>query len=122
MHIRSNDGNGIYLERFTLSGIPGELITVEHCNVELNRSGIVIDGGQINYNNSSRNRVVGIALLAVDGSASATHNVIVGNLQYGLLSSFSALIFSNNILRNNGFNVSGGANTGGNLCGAALCP
>jgi hypothetical protein len=127
MHIRSNGKNGISLSRFALSGVAVALATVQHCTSELNSDGILIEGGLVTNNNASRNRNIGIHINR--GTAGVIHNVMVGNLNLGLVVEFGGTAsYSGNVLNNGNANDVGevigshAVNMGQNLCGTAACP
>jgi hypothetical protein len=125
IHARSNGDDGISFIDFV--GQPSLLQTVEHCNAELNSTGIGVIGGQMNFNNSSRNRVYGLGVAG--GNVAVYHNVVSGNVALGLTAQNNGTaVYSDNIFKDNGSGSVGSqlggllVNMGRNLCGTSVCP
>jgi hypothetical protein len=118
LNVRSNGFEGISVARFSLSHVLPSLVTVQHCNADLNSRGIHVEGGRVSHNNVSRNRQLGIA---VDDWGSATDNVILENGK-GFSGGFRVSYIGNVFAFNTFGNAEGGTNMGQNLCDTAACP
>lgn len=85
--------------------------------IENGDSGIEFTNGALITNNVSSNNGIGIEGLL---QSMVNNNVIVSNTVSGLsLGSTSA--YKDNVIDGNGTAISGGVNTGGNLCGTTIC-